>query len=70
MHFFQLPEIKTGITQSQISKILFDRHVNIFFSLYIITDSTVNQKRIAKIVDISFDGRVADGLLPDAFEYS
>lgn len=67
MRFFQLTEIETGIAQSQIGKIILDRCVDILLALNIIADSTINQERIAKIVNISFDDRVADGLLLDTF---
>ena len=54
MSFFQLTEIETGVAQSQISKVIFDRCVNILLTLNIISDSTVDQEGITKIINISF----------------
>lgn len=52
--FFQLAEIEMNIVQFQIGKVLFDRCVDILFSLNFISDNTVNQERITKATDVSF----------------
>ena len=70
MSFFQLTEIETGIAQPQIGKVIFDWRVDILLTLNIISDSTVDQEGITKIVDIPFDGCVTDGFPFDSFEGS
>ena len=68
MSSFQLAEIETSIPQPQTSKVIFDRCVDILLTLNIISDNTVNQEGITKIINIPFDGGVANGFLLDTFE--
>lgn len=58
MRFFQLKEIEAGIAQSQMVKVIFDWCVDIILTLNVISDSTIDQERITKIVDILFNGCV------------
>lgn len=51
--FLQLTEVQTCVAKPHIGEIVFNRGVDILFSLDIITHCTVNQKRITQIFDIS-----------------
>ena len=70
MGFLQLAEVQPCVAKPHIGEVVFDRGVDILFSLDIITHRAVNQECITQILDISGNGCFADRLLFDAFESS
>ena len=68
MGFLDLSEIQSGITKPEICEVIFRRGINVFLSLDIISNRTVDQERIAKAVDIPFDRIRADRFVFYALE--
>ena len=63
--FFNLTEIQPGIAKSHICKIILYQRINVFLSLYIISNCAVDQKGITEIINIPLDCRIADFLFFD-----
>ena len=66
--FFNLTEIQPGIAKSHICKIILYRRINVFLSLYIISNCAVAQEGITEIINILLDCRIADFLIFDRSE--
>ena len=63
--FFNLTEIQPGIAKSHICKIILYQRINVFLSLYIISNCAVDQEGITEIINIPLDCRIADFLIFD-----
>ena len=55
MRIFLLPERKSCISKSQIHKIVFCGRINIFFSVYIISNCPFYQKCVFQIIKITWN---------------
>ena len=68
MSFFKLPEIQARVPKAQVGEVMLYGRVDIFLTLYVVSDSAVNQKGIAQILGAALYGRLADGLMLDALD--
>ena len=60
VRFFNLSEISSGISKTQVREIILGWCTNIFPTFYIVLNRAVNQESIFNIIDIAFYRRLAD----------
>ena len=60
MGFLRLAEIESRVSEACVFKIIFDRSVDVFLSLYIVSLGVGNNIRVFQVADITVDCLMAE----------